>query len=348
MSHSVYKRASRKYYSVSWMHEGRRVTRSTGCTTRRDAHKAALEIIRSVTVDDEPVRQDLDQWIETYLSYLGDSGRSRGYVREVGQKLSALLTGIPYTTDLTSVRMQRVADTLPSSGKSVQTQAHYIQTLKTFLRWLADRGVTPSDTGSKLKKPRLRDADKARPRGCLSVSEFNSLIETTATSAHVRFRMNGTRRALLYRLAAGTGLRLSEISCLHTDSIVMRSHSLFLSLSGTRTKNGTHLLQPISGTLGAELKALPVGPIFPRLNKGSAFMKADLEDASIPYVDSLDQRRDFHSLRAYYITRLIENGVPIHVVQRLARHASPVTTMKHYAKVDPGTDFMNVLGDAGL
>ena len=77
-------------------------------------------------------------------------------------------------------------------------------------------------------------------------------------------------------------------------------------------------------------------------------MKADLEDASIPYVDSDGKRRDFHSLRAYYITRLLENGVPIHVVQRLARHASPTTTMSHYAKVSSDTNFMTLLDDADL
>ncbi len=42
---------------------------------------------------------------------------------------------------------------------------------------------------------------------------------------------------------------------------------------------------------------------------------------------------DFHSLRTTYITLLAKAGVPIQHVQKLARHAAPTTTAKHYIRL---------------
>ncbi len=41
---------------------------------------------------------------------------------------------------------------------------------------------------------------------------------------------------------------------------------------------------------------------------------------------------DFHSLRGTFITQLVRAGVNIKVIQTLARHASPSTTLQFYAR----------------
>lgn len=40
----------------------------------------------------------------------------------------------------------------------------------------------------------------------------------------------------------------------------------------------------------------------------------------------------FHDLRGSYVSLLIENGVDVRSVQKLARHAYPRTTMAAYAR----------------
>ncbi len=61
-------------------------------------------------------------------------------------------------------------------------------------------------------------------------------------------------------------------------------------------------------------------------------MKVDLESAGIAY-ETPEGVADFHSLRGYYVSSLVQSGASIKAVQTLARHSTPVTTLTHYAKV---------------
>ena len=349
MKYSLYKRNGTGNYFVSFYRDGRRITKSTRCSRKADAYKAAQVILgRPYFPTSDPIPgAGIDRCIDDYLDHLVNLRRSDEYVKLLRARLTRMLEGITSTSDMTRLAMRQVADRIVAMKMAKQTQCHYLQQLKTFSTWLYDRGLIPSDVCQSLKKPRLKDSDRTSPRGCLTIQEFHWLIETTERSTVRRHQMDGGRRALLYRLAAGTGLRLGEISCLHTQDIGLTHPISYINLQGSRSKNGTEVHHPLSGDLSELLSALPHGRIFPRL-RNSSFLKADLEDASIPYVDDHGNRRDFHSFRSYYITRLIENNTPLHVLQKLARHASPVTTMKHYAKVDPGTNFRSLLDEAGL
>ena len=158
-------------------------------------------------------------------------------------------------------------------------------------------------------------------------------LGTHSIGSH-RFHMDADRRRLLYEVAAGTGFRLSELACLSTSAVVGQ-HIL---LPGTVSKNGQDIRQPIAGDLAAKLSALPEGQIFPLLHKGATFLRDDLEAASVPYRDERNRVRDFHSLRSLYVHRLIRAGIPINLVQRLARHSTPSVTLKHYLQVTGDTE----------
>lgn len=55
----------------------------------------------------------------------------------------------------------------------------------------------------------------------------------------------------------------------------------------------------------------------------------------------------FHDLRHSYITWLIEAGMPVNAVQRLAGHAKPSTTLDRYTHLvaDPGDGIADIFGD---
>lgn len=62
-------------------------------------------------------------------------------------------------------------------------------------------------------------------------------------------------------------------------------------------------------------------------------LRGDLAVAGIPYLDEAGCVFDFHAIRGLFVTALIEAGVNIKTVQKLARHSSAALTLDRYAWV---------------
>jgi hypothetical protein len=60
--------------------------------------------------------------------------------------------------------------------------------------------------------------------------------------------------------------------------------------------------------------------------------ETEADTCGIPY-ETEDGTADFHSLGSVYVSALVRSGASIAEVHKLARHAKPETTLKHYAKV---------------
>ncbi len=107
-----------------------------------------------------------------------------------------------------------------------------------------------------------------------------------------------------------------------------------------RYKNQAQI--PITKDLAKELKeyfkdnpAMPHTRVFLRMyqDKGAAMLRPDLALAKIEYTTRAGTA-DFHSLRHTFISLLVNSGVLPQYAQKLARHSSIVTTMKHYAHIE--------------
>ncbi|MBH0037763.1 VPA1269 family protein [Pseudoalteromonas sp. SWN166] len=68
------------------------------------------------------------------------------------------------------------------------------------------------------------------------------------------------------------------------------------------------------------------------------------KDSYIAFSDDGLSRYDLHSLRVYGITDLLDNGVPLEVVQMIVGHASHIMTLYYYKK--SREEFMKILRDA--
>ena len=198
--------------------------------------------------------------------------------------------------------------------------------------------LTPKDAGENLSPVRVKDADARYRRSHLTDDEWQLMLDSLTD---VRHGMTPDTRRLLYLTALGTGFRRNELSCLHRDWI----HDGHIHLPAARTKNRTTVKQPISTDLHA-LLTQQSGQIFPDLKHGRHFMRQDIEAAGLPYVDSEGGRRDLHSIRGRFITKLLEAQIPIHIVQRLARHASPQTTLSFYARVNGPSTLSDAINKA--
>jgi integrase len=225
-------------------------------------------------------------------------------------------------------------------GRAIGTTNDWLQAVRQFARWMVpDRIAT--DPFVKLKALNA-EADTRRRRGELSTEELTALITNTSASSYVFRGLDGSSRAMLYRVAVGTGYRTAELAALTPDSFDLDDTTPAANLSAEFTKNGKAASQPLSAVLVADLRRFLVHrdrktPVWPSLwSKRSADMlRQDLAAAAIPVeVDGPEgiETRDFHALRACYISSVIRAGADLKQAMTLARHSDPKLTTKRYAR----------------
>ena len=193
-----------------------------------------------------------------------------------------------------------------------------------------------------LKELKTQDAarDRRLVRRALPVGDFLKLIETARDSRASICGLTGFERAMLYVVAAYTGLRASELASLTPESFNLTEMSI--GLGAEAAKNGRNAELPIHRGLIDQLKSLMVGrppgsPIWQgnwAVNRHAATMvRADLEAAGMPYVDARGETFDFHALRGQFVTEMDRAGVSLVKAQRLARHSSPNLTANLYTRL---------------
>ena len=217
---------------------------------------------------------------------------------------------------------------------SARTSNGHLQAIKQFCRWMVKERRASSSPVAHLSGLNIK-TDRRRERRNLTGDELVRLIETTAAGP-VREKLTGTARAVLYRLAAETGLRRKELASLTTDSFDFERLTVFAS--GGETKNHQDAELPLRAETAAMVERFiqtagiaSESPLWPNLTKRTAEMfKADLADAGIPYVDESGRVADFHSLRHSFISMLAAGGVHPKLAQTLARHSNINLTLSRY------------------
>ena len=167
--------------------------------------------------------------------------------------------------------------------------------------------------------------------------------------------LDGTTRATLYRVAAMTGLRASELASLTPASFDLTADPPTITVDAACSKHRREDVLPLHLDLVLRLRqwfaererasdgqsvilslnrAADVKPerLFPGTWAERAFkmIRNDLDAAGITYVTDADIA-DFHSLRHTFITNLVAGGVHPKVAQQLARHSSITLTMDRYS-----------------
>jgi len=204
----------------------------------------------------------------------------------------------------------------------------------------------------KTLKPLNEATDRRRIRSALTAKKLATLIDAAAKrpleiaqerrvkagvsdAEQARLRLLGRTRALLYALAAGTGLRRNELRELRwCDADTER---LWIRVRASSAKSKCEQRVPLRHDLAEALDAYrpeevaSTEPVFPHaLYPTARTFRADLKAAGIAHEDSEGRIVDFHCLRGTFITSLALAGVHPRAAQALAWHASVETTMKHY------------------
>jgi len=222
---------------------------------------------------------------------------------------------------------------------SIKTKNYYIKSLKQFGSWMVnDRRVNESPL--RYLQKISGDGTERHPRRSLGIDEARMLLEATQ-AAPERFGMTGHERALLYRLAIETGLRANELRNLTVSSFDLKACTV--TAVAAYSKNRKEYTLPLKEDTAAILKGLFAGKMpstkaFKVPNKPVDMLRADLEDAKIPYVDDAGSYADFHALRHTTGSFLVASGAHPKVAQSILRHCDINLTMGRYTHVLRGQE----------
>jgi integrase len=221
-------------------------------------------------------------------------------------------------------------------GTSIATSNHYLTAIKNFTHWLVKDRRAPFDPLACLSRQNA-EAGIRVARRALPPEQFAAFLDTARRGKRLR-GLTGADRAVLYPLAARTGLRASELASLTPASFdfVAPSVTVEAAYSKHRRKDVQPLPPDIATLLKAYIAGKPKGaPLWPGswAEDGAEIVRQDLTAAGIPYLDTEGRVYDFHALRHQFITDMVESGVHPKDAQALARHSTITLTMDRYAHV---------------
>jgi len=229
--------------------------------------------------------------------------------------------------------MRKGTDT--KKGASARTANSYLQSCKQFGNWMVRDDRAESNPLIHLQ-PCKAAGEKCVRRRALTIEECRRLIIATEKAGD-SYGLTGVERAMLYRVALGTGFRASEIRSLRLPNFNLDDKYPTITVEAGYSKNGTRRDQPIAGRLAADLAVFladrdPEARVFEiNADRTARMLRGDLAKAGIDAEDSAGNRVDFHALRHTYITLGAKAGIAPKVLMDLARHSDINLTMKVYS-----------------
>ena len=240
---------------------------------------------------------------------------------------------------------------LAGIGGSAGNKKKHLSAISIWVTWLRKKDrieVNPLDRvdvpagGKKTKERRaltvpliqkLLDATRQRP--------LKSFIERygpdVRDEVHSKLDRLGRERALVYKTAVYTGLRLGEIASLRPCHLDLdRKPFPRLEIPGKVTKNGQQARLLLVPSFAVEVAAWiketgkqPDDMLFHVPQASVRIMQKDLVVAGIPYRTSQGDA-DFHSLRMTANVMLGQAGIPARIRQLFMRHSDIRLTMATY------------------
>lgn len=242
-----------------------------------------------------------------------------------------------FPTDISTDGIENYLASLREGGASARTANAALAAVKTFCNWMRKEGRLTVNPAARVGKLNER-ADRRLIRRALTTGEARRLL-VACEAGEDHHGMTGHERALVYRLALGTGLRLGEIRALRRADFQLASDPATVHIRAESEKAGRGDTLPLRPELARDLDAyfgerlaMPGASAFPSLaSKGAEMLRADLDAAGVDWTaDESGAILDFHSLRHTFGTMLAASGVHPKTCQDLMRHATIDLTMNLY------------------
>lgn len=130
---------------------------------------------------------------------------------------------------------------------------HHLVAVKSFGGWLVRDRRWPETPFAHLSRLNAR-VDVRHERRALTIDELSRLIATAETSVKSFRGLDGSARAMLYRLAAMTGLRASELASLTPASFDLTADTPIVTLEAAYSKHRREDVLPLHPDLVARLR----------------------------------------------------------------------------------------------
>ena len=359
-------------YYVSWFdHTGKRRTKCLRTTDKAAAERVAGKLDSDAALRRDGVidasddryalegRRPLSEHLEDFRRLLIGKANTARHCEETfvqAQKLIAAI-GAERISDLNASAVQAALKSLRDSGRSLKTCNHYLRAMKGFSRWLRHDKRIRDDALASLTSFNAA-TDPRHIRRDLPAEELQLLISTTELRTDPKNSLPGPDRAMLYRLALGTGFRSSELRSLTPASFDLDSDLPTCTVKAAHSKRRRLDVQPIRRDLAELVQAWlssrsPTQRLFDNLPHNLARMlRADMRAARKAWIakadgeaETADRKKsdflsyrnaagevfDFHATRHAYISSIVNGGASVKVAQELARHSTPTLTIGRYA-----------------
>jgi integrase/recombinase XerD len=227
----------------------------------------------------------------TRRSYASDLSQFDEWSQECGQALAGL--------DRSAVRAFAAA--LGRRGYAPATLARKLSTMRSFCRFLTERGVLAADPAQYLPGPRRR----RRLPHALRPSEVDAVCDAVRGSDALALRDR-----LAFELLYGCGLRSQELVDLGCDDVHAQRGELLV-----RGKGGKMRMVPLGDEAGAALERYLAS------GRGALGRRIVAKYARLAGLTASP-----HMFRHAYATHMLEHGADLRAIQELLGHSSVSTT----------------------
>lgn len=237
-----------------------------GCSDRRETERMASaaesevakikaglidrKALAYLSQDAKPVTDHLQDW---RTALVGNSTTLK-HANQCHTRVAALLQAarVDRLSDLSVSKIQAAMASLRDQGMALRMVHHYIRNIKAFIKWLWRDGRIGEDRLAHLQPPPNPDSDRRRERRALTPPEITALV-AAAENGPVVFKMSGIDRAMIYRLAIGTGFRARELQSLTPESFELATNPPTVTIEAGHSKRRRRDVQPIRSDLAAIL-----------------------------------------------------------------------------------------------
>jgi integrase/recombinase XerC len=278
---------------------------------------------------------NIPSYIDEFMLHIGSTlGRAQNTVANYAVDLAqfadyaeAIEVKSPLELDMSCLR--GFLRDLSGYGFSKSSIARKLSAIKSFTRFLAQRGVLDRDISVGLRGPKQQ---RGLPRALAYDDMIRLLDEGTRGNKKV------LRDSLILELLYGSGLRVSEVTLLDWDDVDIPERWLRVSGKGSKERLVPFgkIAQELLLRWAAETSARGFAtegrvPLF-----SAEKINADrLTDRTIHRMVVAASKRiglsgvTPHTLRHSFATHMLENGAPLRVIQELLGHESLVTTQRY-------------------
>ena len=286
-----------------------------------------------------PGRSDrpISELVDDFLADMRAAGKSPATVRNYERDVRAL--ALWFHGDVEAASSPVLREYMRGlEGLAPATRARHRVSVRAFFRWAAEMELIGSDPAERLPKVKVPEA---QPRA-LRPGEVERVLGAVTDK----------RDRLLFQIMFETGLRISEALSVRLERIRLDAQEITVVGKGGRERTVYLIRTEALGMLRRFLRAqgwlgrdgetitqtgLLFRPTESKQRSGKAGEPIDyttVQQRWKRYCKAAKVEATIHQLRHTYATRLVNEGKPLEIVQKILGHRNPQTTQRYAAVSD--------------